>query len=173
MAGNGEEAGRTGPEGADWGLDRMGWLRDLTDEAIITVQLEDLTPGDVVAADRRARAITNLARAVKAVVALEAIGARSGATDDTEDGMSENRAPDPERVAAKRAELVRRLTGLQAILEQKRAPRGHTGGDAGPVSGGDAGSGGPSGGAAVGLADLGDAGRPGGGQDLRGGLLAA
>ena len=79
----------------------MAWLRDLTDEAFLAVQADPVPVGDVSEADKRARAVVNLARAVKAVMALEAPAARAGRTETSEDEMSEHREPNPERLAAK------------------------------------------------------------------------
>lgn len=168
MTGNRDEAGRTGPDGADWARGRVALLRDLIDETIAAISND--VPADLAGADKRARAITNVARAIKAV---ESIAARPD-VENPEDEMSDERDDDPQVVAQLRAELVGRLDRLHAIVEQKTADRRAR--DGGGTEGGPqavSGEGGASGAAAAGLADLGDAGRPGGGKDLRGGVLAA
>ncbi len=119
MAGNGDEAGRTGPEGEVWAAGMMAILRDLIGETVAVI-IKD-TPTTTADADRRARAITNVARAIKAVAAMTAPTRRGRAADETpEDEMSEDRDDDPELVAQVRAELVGRLDRLRANLEAKK-----------------------------------------------------
>lgn len=168
MTGNRDETGRTGPEGADWARGRVALLRDLIDETIAAISQD--VPVDVTGADKRARAVTNVARAIKAV---ESIFAHPD-VENPEDEMSNQRDDDPQVVAQLRAELAGRLDRLHAIVEQKRADRRARDGGAtegGPEAGPE--DGGASGPAGAGVADLGDAGRTGGGKDVCGGLLAA
>ncbi|MBU1346643.1 MAG: hypothetical protein KKA16_06785 [Alphaproteobacteria bacterium] len=171
MTGNQDEAGRTGPEGAGWAGERMLWIRDLVDETIMAVQIVG-TPQDDAAADRRARAIVNIARAIKAVAALERPIAQVD-EQPSEMEMSDSCEYEPERMAAMRDELDSRLSGLRAIIEEKRMDRDAGRAGAGSGVGIDPEAAGASGGAAEGLAHLGDAGRSGSGQDLCGRLLAA
>lgn len=178
MAGNGDdtgraEGGRAGPEGAVWTPPRMALLRQLIDENIAAIAKD--APADVAEADKRSRAITNVARSIKAVDALVERSERTHSdVENPEDEMSDERDDDPKVVAELRAELVGRLDRLRAIVEQKsvdgRAELG-AGAQGRPEAG--AGSGCTPGGADDRLADLGDARRTGGGKDLRGGLLVA
>ncbi len=168
MARNGDEAGK------DWAEETTLALRELVNEAVFALCASPIAAGDVVAADRRARAVVNIARAVKTVEALRALARKTRTQAETpEDEMGEQRDYDPERLAALREDVFSRCAELRNIIEQKRAvrdaERGATGGDPeGDPETTEAPDRDP-----VGLEDLADAGGPGGGQDLRGGLLAA
>lgn len=173
MAGNGDETGRAEPEGAVWTPPRMALLRQLIDENIAVIAKD--APADVAEADKRSRAITNVARSIKAVDALAERSERTRSdVENPEDEMSDERDDDPKVVAELRAELVGRLDRLRAIVEQKSVD-GRAEVRAGSQGGAQAGAGstGTPGGADDRLADLGDVGRTGGGKNLRGGLLAA
>ncbi|WP_322297221.1 hypothetical protein [Brevundimonas sp.] len=131
-----------------------------------TAPLED---GDVAAADRHARAIVNMARAMKAVDGMVDKPAADAA--EPEDGMSEDhRDEDPAERERLSAEHERRLAELHTVIEAKRVegwtfvpPAGDRHSDDGSAEA----SGDPGGG----LADLGPSGWPGIGQDVRRGTL--
>ncbi len=174
MTGNQDETGRSGPEGVGWARTNTQWLRSFVDEAILAVSAARLEPGDVAGADRMARAVVNIGRAIKTVEGLSGPGPdEPNTTENPEDEMSERREYTPERLAAMRDELFSRCVDQRDMLERKRAARDVGGSGAGEPSDRRAEPGGASETTGGGLADLGDAGRPGSGQDLCGGLLAA
>lgn len=170
MAGNGVEDG-AGARGADWARDSRRVLQALIDETIMAISETKIEAGDLVAADRMARTVVNVARAIKVV---ESLGrSNPGSATTPEDEMGDSREYTPDEEAAMRDELFRRCESLNDILERKKRARHAERGGAGGGTEGDAEAGGTPGGDALGLADLGDAGRTGGGQDLRRGPLAA
>jgi len=147
-------------------------LQALVEAAEARLIAEAIVPGDAVAADRHIRAITNLARAVKAVEALRSSRAAGGAADP-EDEMGKPDDDDPQVLEALRTELRERYDFFHGP-EEFRGGAGDAGwreaeGGGGALS--------PAGTASEvtrdGLEHLADAGRTGGGQDLRGCLLAA
>lgn len=170
MAGNGDEDG-PGAREATWARDGRLVLQALIDEAIVAISETKIEAGDLVAADRLARTVVNVARAIKTVEGLGASNPRPALTP--EDEMSDSREYTPDEEAAMRNELFRRTENLRSIIERKKAARSAERGGAGGGTEGDAVSGGAPGGAAVAVADLGDAGGTGVGQDLRGRPLAA
>lgn len=171
MTGNQDEAGRTGPEGAGWARANLAVLRGLIDETIEVIATD--TPTNTIEADRRARAITNVARAIKSVETMIVTPRPARNDNDPEDDMSEEQDDDPELVAQLRAELVGRLDRLRASVEAKSlARKPEISDEAAPCEPGAAGIEPSSDRAGGRLADLGDAGRTGGGKDLCGGLLA-
>lgn len=168
MAGNGNEAGK------GWAEETTHLLRELVNEAVFALCASPIAAGDVVAADRRARAVVNIARAVKTVEALKALARQTRTQAETpEDEMGEQREYDPEQLAALREDVFSRCVELRNIIDRKRAARDVERRGAGGDPRGDPEADGAPDRDTVGLADLADAGGPGGGQDLRGGLLAA
>jgi hypothetical protein len=147
-------------------------LRGLVEAAEARLIAEAIAPGDAVAADRHVRAITNLARSVKAVEALRSSRAAGGAVEH-EDEMGKRDDDDPQALEA----LTARIRERYDLFHGPEEVRGGTGGDGwrGEADGVCAQSmaGAASEVAGDGLEHLADAGRTGGGQDLRGGLLAA
>lgn len=147
-------------------------LRGLVDAAEARLIAEAVAPDDAVAADRHVRAITNLARAVKAVEALARSKAAGGAAEQ-EDEMGKRDNDDPRVLEALRAEMRERYDFFHAQAEVRGGAGGHgRGADAdGPgtqskaVDASDA--------SGNRLEHLADAGRSGSGQDVRGSLLAA
>jgi hypothetical protein len=154
---------------ADWKAGGLITLQTQTLRAVAVLQTAPLEDGDVAAADRHARAIVNMARAMKAVDGMVAKPAPSAA--DPEDGMSEeHRDEDPAERERLSAEHERRLAELHTVIEAKRMagwtfvpPAGDRQCDDGPaVASGDPGGE---------LADLGSSGRPWLGQDVRGSAM--
>lgn len=179
MAGNGDERGGPGSGAAvqaAWVEGRLQALRDRVDQAFIAVAGFTVAEGDLTAADKKTRAITNLARAVAAVeaAARRIMAVANRESDNPEDEMNDGDRPDPETTERYRAELLDRLEQHTAIVEAKRVARQAR--DGGGVEGGDEGPAAPGGASKAGagtVADLGDAGWPGVRQDLCGGPLAA
>jgi hypothetical protein len=149
-------------------------LRDMVNDQFAVVRAMKVAAGDAVASDRKTRAITTLARSVAAVEAaaqrMLKDARRDGARKDEADPIER---PDTATVARYRAELSRRMARLQNLAGEagvrerscvgKRLPNG----DDGAV-----GSGNPSEATPRTVADLGDAGWAGIGQDLRRSILA-
>lgn len=179
MAGNGDEgrdgtAGRAAAVHAAWVETRLAELRSMVDEQFAFVRAVKVDQDDLAAADRKTRAITSLARSVAAVEAAARRMMSASESDNPEDEMDDSDRPDAETAERYRAEMVRRMDRLRAIVETKRLAGDAE--NASTVEGGDEGdpgSGVASGGAVGAVADLGDAGWSGVRQDLCGSPLAA
>lgn len=170
MAGNGVEDG-AGARDADWARCGRLALKVLVDEAIAAIKDTKIEAGDLVAADRVARTVVTMARAIKAVEGLRPSNSRTATTPEDEMGDSREYTPDEE--VAMRDELQRRTENLRDIIERKRVARNADRTGAGRVAEEDADAGiSPAAGGLV-LADMGDAGGTGRGQDVRGRPLAA
>lgn len=156
----------------DWATRRKMNQRRMIELAEGELMAEMLAGGDPATADRRVRAITNLARAV---VAIEAIRPSAGLPPDEteEDEMGGRRDDDPAELEALRADLRERYDFFAA----QRELRGRAGSDgrdgAEAHIGALAEAGDPPDAAGDGVEHLADAGWTGRGQDLRGGVLAA
>lgn len=170
MAGNGVEDG-AGAQDADWAREGRRVLQALVDRAIVAISETTVEAGDLVAADRIARTVVNVARAIKTVESLRPLN--SGTATTPEDEMGDSREYTPDEEVAMRDELFRRTENLRDIIERKRAARCAEGAGAGEATAGDAAGGGSPVAGGLALADLGDAGGTGGGQDLRRSPLAA
>ncbi|WP_421729752.1 hypothetical protein [Brevundimonas sp.] len=127
MDGKRGQGDEDGAAGVGW-LSRMITVLEGQAESALTTMVADvLTPGDTVGADRKARAVTNVARAVRAIEILRPRPEREPPLRRTdaataEDSMNEDDddSVDPAEFARARAELERRLDGLQRAVETKR-----------------------------------------------------
>lgn len=146
-------------------------LRDVIDDELTRLIHEPGTADDPMAADRRVRRATNIARAIKAVEALNTADRPLAA--DAEQEMNEADDDDPVERAELQAELLARYARLRAVYDARDAMAGGEVQDVADGDGPDAGAGSASGAGPEGLAHLVDAGWAGSGQDLRGGLVAA
>lgn len=154
---------------ADWKGDGLTVLQTETLRAVAVLKTAPLNDGDIAAADKHARAIVNMARAMKAVDGV--VDTRPADVADPEDGMSEDhRDEDPATRERLSAEHERCLAELHTVIEAKRVagwtfvpPAGDRHCDDSPAA--------PSGDPGGGLADLGPAGGTWLGQDVRGGAL--
>ncbi len=172
MSGNQVKAEVAAAGADDWAMQRKMNHRRMIEAAEARLMTETIAEGDAAAADRHVRAITNLARAVVAVEAIKP--SRAGrAEDQQEDEMGGRQDDDPRELEALRAELLERYDFFAAEREVRgRAEAdGRRGAEDAPRPEPEAGE--TPEGTGDGLADLADAGWPRGGQDLRGGLLAA
>lgn len=168
MAGDGDERGR-GAAPVAWHAERMRLLREMVDEAFTAVRAVTPPPDDLKAIDAKTRAIINLARAVVAVTAAgrqpKAPAGRSGGVEPEGDNADR---PDAATLEQYKAELLGRIARRKAILAAREAEA--VAGDGGGVAEGlpgAAGHGGPPDPGDEAVEDLGDAGWPGIGQDLR------
>ena len=173
MAGNGDEHRGGAAVHAAWVDTCLAELRGMVNAQFEYVRNIVLPADDLGAADRKTRAITSLARSVAAVEAAARRMLAADGAEDPEDEMNDSDRPDPETRERYRAELVRRMDRLRAIVETKRVAG--VARDRSRLEGGDdggTGSGVASGGTTGAMADLGDAGWSGVRQDLCGGPLA-
>ncbi len=113
MAGNGDRAAAAG-ERAGWLGRVFETLKGKIEEAVAAVEKAD-PPGDVAGAEKLARAVGVIARAARAVAALE-----PRLADSEEDEMGE-RTYDPEEDERLRRELAAHYDRLDGIIERKRA----------------------------------------------------
>ncbi|MGV8929242.1 MAG: hypothetical protein ACOH1E_05790 [Brevundimonas sp.] len=90
----------------------------MIDESVAVLKAVTLAPGDMVAAERRARAVGTLARSVRAVLAMTPPSRTGGESRPEEDEMR-HRDDSPENLERMRAELEARLDRLNAVLEAK------------------------------------------------------
>ncbi len=142
MAGMEDEAGRGG--GARClAVDHLVLLQSMVDDGMEALASAGLKPGDVLAVERKMRAVASMVRSIKLVDSLRAKPGKSSSDDDEDPDMSEDETGhgddmDPAEVAALRAELESRLDRIRTIIEKKRvAGRAETDADQG-ASGPDA-----------------------------------
>lgn len=150
----------------------MMTLRDIIDDELARLAHEPREADDPVAADRRVRRATNIARAVKAIEALNTAAATQGDAD-AEQERDEAEDDDPIDRAALQAELLARYARLRAAYEAHDAVGDEE--DQGLADGAEpySGSRTASGAEPERVAHLVDAGGAGIGQDLCRGLVAA
>ncbi|KPF82245.1 hypothetical protein IP78_04245 [Brevundimonas sp. AAP58] len=172
MSGNQVKAEAVAAGADDWAQERKMHQRRMIEIAEEKLGKALMAEKDVAALDRHVRAITNMARAV---VAIEAIRpARPDPEDDQpEDEMGGRRDDDPAALEALRARVMERYDQFAAEIEREERGGDVEGRDAVAMAGGESVSGTPSETADDGLAHLADAGRAGGGQDVRWRVLAA
>lgn len=139
MAGMKDEAGRGG-RGRCLAEDHLIELQEMADGGMTALRGSEWKTGDVLAIDRKARAIGSVVRMIKLIDGLRPKPEKSHANDN-EDKMSEDEAGhgddmDPAEVAAIRTELESRLDRIRAAVETKRmAGRVERAGDEGPAEG--------------------------------------
>lgn len=114
MTGNQDKAARA----AAWAGDLQEQFMLMVDEDVAVAKAMTSAPGDLTAAERRARAVGVFARSVRAVVALSPPSRPSGDRQLEEDEMK-HRDDSPENLERMRAELEARLDRLNAVLEAK------------------------------------------------------
>ncbi|CAN5319608.1 hypothetical protein BH10PSE1_BH10PSE1_00880 [soil metagenome] len=124
MAGMKDEAGRGGGSRC-LANDHLARLQAMTDECMAALAAVELKPGDVLAVERKTRAIGAMARTIKLVDGLRPKPAKPHANDKEDNDMSEGETGhgddmDPTEVAAIRAELESRLDSIRAAVETKR-----------------------------------------------------
>lgn len=127
MDGKRGQGGDDQPAGGDWLARMIRVLEGQAESALTTMVADVLTPGDTAGADRKARAVINVAKAVRAIEILRPRPEREPPLRRTdaataEDSMNEydDDTVDPAELARARAELERRLDSLQRAVETKR-----------------------------------------------------
>jgi hypothetical protein len=179
MSGNQVMSGLTddAPEGADgWARAMMMDLRGQAEEALAQLKSEKIAPGDAIGHERKIRRITALARAVKAIEALNVLRIRidkAEAARRLSYGEGGKHGDSPEELADLRSELLRRWDRVRGQIDRCRAAGGDERGPAADHEEPQSGTRTPSDPSEDGLAHLADAGRAGGGQDVRWRVLAA
>ena len=142
MAGMKDEAGRGG-QGRCLAEDHLTQLQSMIDEGMVALGVCELKPGDVLAVERKTRAVGVMVRSIKLVDSLRRKPGEPHSDDHEDQDMSDDEAGrgddmDPAAVAALRAELESRLNRIRSFVEAKRmdrqpeadADRGAVGGDA-------------------------------------------
>lgn len=114
MTGNHDRAERA----AAWAGDLQDQFMLMIDEDVAVMKAMAPTPGDLVVAARRIRAVGAAARSVRAVRALSP-SPRSGGDRQPEEDEMKHRDDSPENLKRMRAELEARLDRLNAVLESK------------------------------------------------------
>lgn len=124
MAGMKNEAGRGGGTRCladDYLID----LQSIVDDGMTALKATEWKAGDLLALDRKARAVGSVVRMIKLVDGLRPKSGKSQASDNEEQDMSEDETGhgddmDPAEVAAIRAELESRLNRIRTFVESKR-----------------------------------------------------
>lgn len=124
MAGMKDEAERGG-RGRCLADDHLAQLQSMVDEGMAALAAVALKPGDVLAVERKTRAIGAMARTIKLVDGLRRKPGKSDSDDNEEQDMSEDETGhgddmDPAEVDALRAELASRLNRIRTFVEAKR-----------------------------------------------------
>lgn len=136
MAGMKDEAGRGG-QGRCLAEDHLARLQNMVDEGMNALDAVVLKPGDVLAVERKTRAVGAMARTIRLVDGLRRKPGRSPDDDNEDSDMSEDETGhgddmDPAEIAALRAELESRLDRIRTVIEKKRmAGRAEWAADAG------------------------------------------
>jgi len=117
MAEETEDIQANDPDDGDWWRYALGRMLGKTILAADAIPIET---GDMTALDRRARAIGNLAKTVRAVEAMGSAPARAAHPEDEDEMRGEEDDDDPVEREALRAELGSRLEHLQGVFERKR-----------------------------------------------------
>ncbi|MBJ7486363.1 hypothetical protein [Brevundimonas sp.] len=126
MAGMKDEAGRA-MQGRCWAEDHMATFQSMVDEGVEALKDTEWKRGDVLAIERKFRAIGTMARTVKLVEGLRPKPSKFRTNDKHhEDEMSEGAANDADdrgtpEFERMRQELERRLARLRTNVEAKRA----------------------------------------------------
>ncbi len=165
------------PDGADgWARAMMMDLREQAEVALAQLKSEKIAPGDAIGHERKIRRITALARAVKAIEALNVLRVRidrAEAARRVSHGEGGKHEDSPEELADLRSELLRRWDRVRGQIERCKSAGGDAGTGASDHEGPQSEAAAASDAAGDELADLADAGGSGGGQDVRWRLLAA
>jgi hypothetical protein len=128
MAGMKDEAGRGG-RGRCLAEDHLSRLQTMVDEGMDALDTVEWKRGEVLAIERKTRAIGVMGRTIKVIDGLRPKPGKSHANDN-EDEMREGETAhgddmDPAEFARLRAELECRLNRLRANIETKREARRH------------------------------------------------
>lgn len=124
MAGMKDEAGRGGGTRC-LAEDHLILLQSMVDDGMEALAAVGLKPGDVLAVERKMRAVASMVRSIKLVDSLRPKPGKTHGHDDEEPDMSEDEIGhgddmDPAEVAALRAELESRLDRIRTVIEKKR-----------------------------------------------------